>query len=190
MALLKAGFKELVDLEILDVGCGSAGWLRMLMEWGAAPSRLHGVDLLKDRISKAKSLSPTDMDLRAGSAWPLVFSDSSMDLCAASTVFSSILDEEGRKSLAHEMIRVVRPKGWVTIFDYAVSDPRNPDTIGINRREIQTLFPKLSIRKTYCLLLAPPILRKIPRNLLWLAHALEIFIPFLCTHRLYMLCKE
>lgn len=189
-AFLKVGFKDLAQMEVLDVGCGSAAWLRMLTEWGATPARLHGIDLMEDRISKAKFLSPSDIDLRSGSAWSLEIPDSSMDLCAASTVFSSILDKEGRKSLAREMVRVVKSQGWIMIFDYAISDPRNPDTIGINRNEIKKLFPKQGIRKTYYLILAPPILRKIPRNLMWLAHAVEIFLPFLCTHRLYLLNKN
>lgn len=189
-AFLKGGFSNLAELEILDVGCGSASWLRVLVEWGAMPARLHGIDLLKNRIHKAKLLSPSDMDLRVASAWPLEFPDNSMDLCSASTVFSSILDQEGRKSLALEMVRVVKPKGWLMIFDYAISDPRNPDTIAIGRNEINRLFPKQIIQKTYRLILAPPILRKIPGSLLWLAHALEVIFPFLCTHRLYLLKKN
>lgn len=189
-AFLKAGFSDLAQLEILDVGCGSASWLRMLVEWGATPDKLHGIDLLKDRINKAKSLSPSDMDLRTESAWPLEFSDNSIDLCSASTVFSSIIDKEGRESLAHEMARVVKPKGYVLIFDYAISNPRNPDTLGIDRNEIRKLFSKQSLQRTYRLILAPPILRKMPGSLLWLAYALEIIFPFLCTHRLYLLKKN
>ena len=30
-------------------------------------------------------------------------------------------------------------------------------------------------------------LRKIPGDLLWVAHAVEVFLPLLCTHRVYVL---
>jgi ubiquinone/menaquinone biosynthesis C-methylase UbiE len=188
-ALSRAGFGDLSDIEVLDVGCGNGCWLRMLLEWGAIPSRLHGVDLLKDRIKRARKLSPPDIDFRVNNGWPLPFIDSSMDLCTASTVFSSILDEGARQTLAQEMSRVRKPKGWIMIFDYVISEPRNPDTIGIDRHEIQKLFYQLDLIKIYKLILAPPLLRRFPRNLLWLAHALETFFPFLCTHRLYVLKK-
>ncbi len=188
-ALKSAGFKDISHLDILDVGCGSGGWIRMLMEWGATPSQLHGVDLLEDRIVKGKGLSPSDIDFRVNNGWVLPYENASMDLCAASTVFSSILDEGARKALAQEMTRVLKPNGWIMIFDYAISDPRNPDTIGIGRREILRLFRKLKLLRTYRLILAPPVLRIMPVKLLWLAHALEVLLPFLCTHRLYVLLK-
>lgn len=56
-ALGRAGFEDLSFIDMLDIGCGSGGWLRMMMEWGADPGRLHGVDLLKDRIAKSKIIS-------------------------------------------------------------------------------------------------------------------------------------
>lgn len=76
-------------LEILDVGCGNGGWLRLLLEWGASPERLHAVDLLPDQIARAQALSPAGVDWRVGNFLGLDFADSSMDVCAASTVFSS-----------------------------------------------------------------------------------------------------
>lgn len=188
-ALKKVGFDHLADLEILDVGCGSGWWLRMLSEWGADPSRLHGVDLLEDRIDKAKVLSPPGMDLRVSNSWPLPYQDAAMDICGASTVFSSILDSSARLALAKEMCRVLRPRGWIMIFDYVVSDPSNPETIGIGRGEIQRIFSGLKFAYTARLILAPPLLRRLPRYLLWVALCLETFIPFLCTHRLYLLRK-
>ena len=73
------------------------------------------------------------------------------------------------------------------IFDYAISDPRNRDTVGIGRREIRRLFANMSLVKAYWLILAPPVLRSLPPTLLWVAHAVETMLPLLCTHRLYCL---
>jgi ubiquinone/menaquinone biosynthesis C-methylase UbiE len=188
-ALQRARIGEISSLAVLDVGCGTGGWLRTLIEWGASPSRLHGVDLLAPRIEKAIYMSPNGIDFRVSNGWPLPYENWSMDICAASTVFSSILDRKARAALAQEMARVTKAGGSILIFDYTVSHPRNPDTIGIGGREIKRLFHDLKLLKTYRLILAPPLLRRFPRSLLWLAYALEVFLPFLCTHRLYVLQK-
>ena len=56
-SMLKAsGFTDLSRIHALDVGCGTGGWLRTLLEWGASSECLHGIDLLQDRIDKAKNL--------------------------------------------------------------------------------------------------------------------------------------
>jgi ubiquinone/menaquinone biosynthesis C-methylase UbiE len=183
----KAGFKDLAGLEILDVGCGSGGWLRMLLEWGATPSRLHGVDLLEERIAEAKALSPAGIDFKMGNACELDYPENCFDLCTASTVFSSILDSPARLALAREMARVVRPGGWVAILDFAISDPRNRDTIGIGKQEIRRLFQELTLRRTIKLIVPPPILRALPSEWLCLAHVLEVLLPLTCTHRIYQL---
>lgn len=186
-ALKKAGFKNLGLIDILDIGCGAGGWLRMMMEWGANPGRLHGVDLLTDRIAKAKSMSPSEIDFQVSNSWPLPYSEKSMDLVGVSTVFSSILDAAARKELARDLKRVLRAGGWAMIFDFAVSDPRNRDTIGIRKKEIKSMFPEMSLVKTYRLILAPPLVRRFPVSLFWICHFIETVAPILCTHRLYVL---
>ena len=154
-ALQCLGINDLSPLHVLDVGCGSGGWLRLLLEWGASPERLHGVDLLPDRIARAQALSPAGVDWRVGNAVGLDFADGSMDLCAASTVFSSILDPAARLALAQEMARVVRPGGYIMILDYVVSAPSNPDTVGIRQKEISRLFPELSLLHIFKLIFPP-----------------------------------
>ena len=189
-ALADAGLADLPGIDALDVGCGAGPWLRMLLEWGADPARLHGIDLLAGRIAQARATLPPQVNLHAGSAWPLPFDDASFGLAAASTVFSSILDAGARMELARQMQRVVRPGGWIMIYDFAVSGPRNPDTIGIGRSEIGRLFGGCELRRTYRLTLAPPLRRMLSPHLLWLAHAVEALLPFLRTHRLWVLCND
>src|SRR6476646_11595052 len=44
---------------ILEIGCGTGAWLREFVKWGALPDRLVGVDLLSERIEKARKLCPS-----------------------------------------------------------------------------------------------------------------------------------
>jgi hypothetical protein len=86
------------------------------------------------------------------------------------------------------MVRVVKPAGAVFIYDYRISDPRNPDTIGIRKKEIQRLFPEFQVNMR-SLTLAPPLARRIAPVSPLLAHAMEAWFPFLRTHALYFLKK-
>lgn len=185
-ALLSAeGLTDLSHLEILDVGCGTGGWLRKLLEWGASANRLHGIDLLPDRIQKAQDLG-TGINFQTASGYAIPRPDATMDLVSAHTVFSSILDENARNALAGEIIRVLKPGGRILIYDYRISDPRNPDTIGIGKAEICRLFPGLAVKRR-TLTLAPPIARRLAHYSPLLVHTLEAFIPFLRTHALYLI---
>lgn len=182
--LISCGLTDLSQLDILDVGCGTGTWLRNLLEWGAVAERLHGIDLLDDRIRRAAALSP-GIDFQPASGYRIPYSSASMDLVSAHTVFSSILDPEMRTALASEMLRVRRPNGKILIYDYRVSDPRNPDTIGIRKAEIQRLFPGAPLRLE-SVTLAPPIARAVAPLSFLLAHMMEAWLPFLRTHAFYL----
>jgi len=181
---------DLSKLRILDVGCGAGTWLRMLVEWGASPFRLHGIDLLADRISTAQMRSHADIDFKCGSAWPLPYERASFDLVAASTVMSSILTPHARRKLASELERVVQPNGQIMIYDFVVSKPRNPHTVGITTAEIKRLFSHCRYERRIHVTLLPPLTRLLTKWCPWIAHAIECVCPFLCTHRLHILRRD
>jgi ubiquinone/menaquinone biosynthesis C-methylase UbiE len=183
--LHRAGLDDLSGLRVLDVGCGSGGWLRQLLAWGASAQNLHGVDLLSDRIDRARRLAP-EIDHRVGSGWQLPFDNAAMNLVTAHTVFSSIVNADARQSLAAELVRVLAPQGRILIFDFRISHPRNRDAIGIRKSEIRRLFPGFQLYSR-TLELAPPLARRIVPVSPVLAMMLEASCPFLRTHALYFL---
>jgi SAM-dependent methyltransferase len=184
-ALVDAGRTVLSDAQCLDVGCGTGGWLRTLIEWGAQPAHLHGVDLLADRIGQARALMP-GIDLRVNDGGALPYADSSMDLVSANMVLSSILDPDARSRLAMEIARVARRDGLLLIYDFRIRHPRNPDTVGIGRREVDRLFPGFR-HSCRSLTLAPPLQRPAARISPLLAHVLELMLPMLRSHLLHVL---
>jgi SAM-dependent methyltransferase len=103
-------------------------------------------------------------------------------------VFSSILDAPARQALAQEMLRVLKPGGYVFVYDFRISHPQNPDTTGIRKAEIRRLFPGLPFQ-VHSLTLAPPLARRLAPLSPVLAHILEAWCPFLRTHALYLLQK-
>jgi len=181
---------DLTSLEgkrILEVGCGTGGVLRRFIQYGADPANLYGIDLLADRIERARYLSP-NVDFRCGNAEQLPYDDESFDIVMQFTVFTSILDPRMKRNVAREMLRVLKRDGIILWYDYHMNNPRNPDVRGVGKREIQALFPDCSIdlrRVT----LAPPLTRLLaPYS--WLVCYLLEKIPLLCTHYLGVIRKR
>lgn len=180
------GFNPLSEKRILDVGCGSGGELRNLIQYGADPSKLCGIDLMPDRIAEARRLSP-NVGFICGSAETLPYDDASFDLVLQFTVFTSILDGEMKRRIAREMLRVLRPDGGILWYDFHFSNPANLAVRGVTRAEIEALFPgcRLDMRRVT---LAPPIADRLSKVSVLACHALEK-VPWLCTHYLGMIFK-
>src|SRR5438445_11763100 len=59
-------------LRILDAGCGAGSTLRQLLEYGADPALLTGIDLMPERVREAPGLAP-HLHVVCGSASRLPF---------------------------------------------------------------------------------------------------------------------
>ena len=130
-------------MQILDVGCGNGSFLRFIASLGTPPVNLNGVDLMPQRIEQAQILCPAQIDLRVGNAEALPYSDRFFDLVSQFTVFSSILDMKVRERVAQEMLRVLKPGGYILWYDMRIS--RSANTRGIDTDEILELFPRTVI---------------------------------------------
>jgi hypothetical protein len=97
-------------------------------------------------------------------------------------LFTSVLDGDLRRTIAREMVRVLRPGGLILWYDYHVNNPRNRDVRGVPRQEIKQLFADCDLELER-LTLAAPLAR-------WLASRSHIgmgiarAIPWLTTHYL------
>lgn len=125
----------LSDKRILDIGCGTGDWLRDFVQWGAQPENMHGIDLLKDRVKRAKELSP-NIDLVCRNAESIHFADKTFDIILQSTTFTSILNVNMKRKIATEMLRVLKNDGIILWHDFRCDNPKNPDVKGIEKREI------------------------------------------------------
>jgi ubiquinone/menaquinone biosynthesis C-methylase UbiE len=188
LALLKKyGFGSLTTKNILEIGCGKGDWLRDFIKWGAQPDNISGVDLLADRVAKARQLCPESVKIHCGNAATLPFPDATFDLVFQATVFTSILDTSMKRQIACEMLRVVKDDGLILWYDNHISNPWNLDTRGVKKQEIYQLFPDCQIHLRR-ITLAPPIYRLLaPYS--WLICYLLEKIPCLCTHYLGVIRK-
>jgi len=180
--LCRSGLWPLRGKRVLDVGCGTGHWLRLLIGWGAEPRRVVGVDLLRDRLAHATELAPRRMVLSCGNAATLAFRNASFDLVLQFTVFTSILDPDLRRCVADEMVRVLKPDGTILWYDFCVDNPHNPDVRAVKAAEIARLFPACAVHLRR-VTLAPPLTRWLaPRS--WTLCALLNAVHPLRTHDL------
>lgn len=182
----EAGALPLVGKRVLDVGCGYGQWLADLETLGAERRLLAGIDLVPERVEKARARLG-GADIREGDASELPFESGAFDLVLQSMMFSSILDASVKRRAAAEMARVLAPGGLVLWYDFFVNNPRNPNVRGVGRREVEELFPGFDLRWRR-VTLAPPLLRALAPRLRPLAGALQS-LRVLNTHALATLSR-
>src|SRR5688500_3135282 len=83
--MTEAGMLPLDGRRILDVGCGDGAVLRDMVRYGADPTLLAGIDLLPDRVDRARELMPGAL-INAADARHLAFEDASFDIVLAFTL--------------------------------------------------------------------------------------------------------
>lgn len=152
------GFAPLCDRSILELGPGSGGVLIEMLRFGASAVKLHGAELLFDRVRTAhQALSGSPLACADGQSLP--YPAQTFDLTMQFTVFSSILDDGVKTNVAQELLRVTKPEGMILWYDFWLN-PSNPQTRGIQPAEIKRLFPGCRITFER-ITLAPPIARRL-----------------------------
>lgn len=171
-SLQDAGINDLSNLKMLDIGCGRGGTLRDMLRYGALPENCHGIDLVPERIKIARELSPAGIKYICGNADALPFENDYFDMVILFTVYSSVLCDSMRVSMASEVKRVLNSNGIILWYDFIYNNPANSDVAGVGMKEIRRLFPSAKIN-LYRKILPPPIARIIAPYSIGLCNLLE-----------------
>ncbi len=157
--LTQAGLVPFGDRTAIEVGSGTGSELAWLLELGAQPRNLVGVDLLPDRVAVARASQP-GIDFRQGNAERLDIADDTFDLAMAITIFSSILDPTMAANVAAEITRVLKPGAALLWYDVRYDSVSNPNVKAVSRERIRELFPTLR-GKLSTVTLLPPLARRL-----------------------------
>ena len=103
------------DARVLEVGCGTGGVTRTLARWPEVGEAV-GIDPSAVFLSKARELGCEipNLSFEQGDGRSLPFDDESFDVVVVHTTLCHVPDPEG---LAAEAFRVLRPTGWLAVFD-------------------------------------------------------------------------
>lgn len=182
--LRRAGFETLDGLRAFEGGCSTGYNLRLLVQWGANPRDLAGMDLDEAAVEYVKAHSP-EIRVHAGSADRIPEPDARFDLAMAFTLFSSVRDEDVSKEIAAELFRITRPGGLILVYDLRRRNPRNRNVHPVSAEDIRRWFPKCPMR-TRSITLAPPLARPVGRWAPWLYGPLTMIAP-LRGHAMHVL---
>jgi ubiquinone/menaquinone biosynthesis C-methylase UbiE len=118
--------------KILDVGCGAGFSLLRLLTYGLEPERLYGIEIAENLVARGRKRFPA-LNLAHGDASEMTYESDSFDLAMESTMFIQLTDESISQRIANEMLRVVKPNGYIMLTDWRYS---------LGHQEYQALSPR------------------------------------------------
>lgn len=153
-ALSSLRLLPLGERRVLEVGCGGGSQLARLLGLGARADRLCGVDLVSDRLRRARGACP-GVGLAEADAAELPFAEGTFDAVVQFTMLSSVSDADVRRLAAREMARVLVRGGAVISYDVRIA---RPPLVAVGAAELRRLFPGAAV-DARSLTLVPPLAR-------------------------------
>ncbi len=176
---------------VLDVGCGAGGDLFQLLRLGYDPGKISGIDILSDRIRIAKSTYPS-MKFMEGDARKMNLANDCFDLVFESTMFATLNDNDMRKSIAEEMLRICKVNGYILLVDWRTPMIWNKSYKALTRKEVRRLFgvgTRTTVETIQRGALVPPIGRFLSAFAPWIYFLVAGLLPFLVGQVTYVLKK-
>ena len=111
--------------DVLDVGCGGGWWLAQLARAGVPAQRLHGVDLIAERVERVRSSVP-GARVEVADAAALPFGDARFGVVLLLTTLSSAGGPARRRALLVDARRVLAPGRRADRLRAALAQPAQP----------------------------------------------------------------
>lgn len=128
-----------------------------MAERGVPAARLHGVDLIDERVRAARAAVPRAA-IDVGDVTALPYPDRTFELVLLLTVLSSLPDRAAVRDALGEVRRVLAPGGVAVVYEPRLPTP-NRATARIRSREVAAgVGPS---RQLETLTLAPPLARRL-----------------------------
>ncbi|MFH1699535.1 MAG: class I SAM-dependent methyltransferase [Candidatus Zixiibacteriota bacterium] len=177
-------FPDLSKIMLLEVGCGELFWPEVFVEIGCISENCFGTDIVHQRMLKGRIKGRLGTAITS-SVFDLPFMSSSYDLVCQLTLMTSIPKDLDRARAIKEMLRVLKPGGYILWYDFRYNNPKNPYTRAIGKKELYELFAPLPV-KLKTITVFPPLARKVPAVGIPLLKFINLF-SMLRTHYLALI---
>jgi len=157
--MIKSNKINFQNKQILDIGCAGGNLIPLLIRFGMGEKNICGIDIREERINDAKILFPSS-NFKLMDASKIKFKENSFDCVVAFTLFSSILSKSIRKKISSEILRVLKPKGYVLYYDSRFNNPFNKDVLKMNKNDIDYIFPSMA-KYLKRITVLPPVIRRL-----------------------------
>lgn len=106
---------------VLDVGCGTGYWTRLLSPVAGPHGRVIGIDPSPEMVAHARRRAPDNCDYLVGEGQKPEFDDGSFDLVVASLAVHHI-PEDVREQALREFHRVLKPGGKLLVAEFRAAE--------------------------------------------------------------------
>jgi len=180
---------DLLNAKLLDVDAATGYGLWQFLLSGFRADQLYGVDLFQDRVERGNKYCP-GLNLHVGDGSNmLMFKDKSFDIVCEQFCFVHVPLNDTQMKMAKEMLRVVKPGGFIIILDWVWSSKKR-QLNGMPLSKIRDMFEvgtSTEICVRYPAQLLPPIGRPISRIAPWLYNLVGALFPFVMGSKLTLL---
>lgn len=173
---IKNHFSGNCDKKVLEIGAGFGKNLLWFNYIGIPKENLFANEPDETRLLELRKILP-EKNIYAGNAETLR-SETKFDIILQSTVFTSVLNESTKQTIAQKMMESLNRDGIILWYDFKYNSPGNKQVKGIKRNEIKLLFHTASEINFFNTTLLPPLARKLGS---WY-NLLNFLFPFLRTH--------
>ncbi len=181
--IIKEHFSETDKVKFIEIGAGEGANIDFFRSLKIKDENIVAAELLPERAAKLREKYP-QITVAEGDALQLNF-ENSFDIVFQSLVFTSILDDDFKKSLTHKMWDMLKPGGIILWYDFKFNNPTNKDVKGVTKAEIKQLFPSVNEIDFYNVTLAPPVGRRVGS----MYEFVNSVFPFLRTHLIAVIKK-
>ncbi|MGQ9706533.1 MAG: class I SAM-dependent methyltransferase [bacterium] len=165
------------QISVLDVGCGTGNNLADFIKYGFLPQNLFGIDINKNQLKGTYRLH-SNLNIITADARYMPFASNTFDVCLSFDLFA-VIEPSKRKTIADEIIRVLKPGGVLLWFDLRLKS-NNPNVWAVPINDIRKLFKGFTIYLK-SIGLVPPLARHLSRYSIILTYTLSL-IPILRSH--------
>jgi ubiquinone/menaquinone biosynthesis C-methylase UbiE len=132
---LREKILDLADLrpgeQVLDIGCGTGSLALLAKRRVGASGSVHGLDpspQMLDRAAAKARRAGIELSLAQGAVQAMPYSDASFDV-VISTFMLHHVPAPARRTMAHEIRRVLKPDGRALLVDFGPPDPSRRSAI-------------------------------------------------------------